>query len=73
MFEDLRKKFPDTRPSEKGRVPQNESYPNWLKKNPDMQTEALGNKNPEMAVGSLKPHIEKFTNNFTFQYLIYNL
>ena len=44
--EDLRKKFPDTRPSEKGRVPQNESYPNWLKKNPDMQTEALGNKKP---------------------------
>ena len=44
--EDLRKKFPDTRPSEKGRVPQNESYPNWLKKNTDMQTEALGNKKP---------------------------
>jgi len=42
--EDLRKKFPDTRPSAKGRVPQGESYPNWLKKNPDMQTEALGNK-----------------------------
>ena len=44
--DDLRKKFPDTRPSAKGRVPQNESYPNWLKKNPDMQTEALGNKKP---------------------------
>jgi SPP1 gp7 family putative phage head morphogenesis protein len=44
--EDLRKQYPDTRPSAKGRVPQNESYPNWLKKNPDMQTEALGNKKP---------------------------
>ena len=43
---DLRKQYPDTRPSSKGRVPQNESYPNWLKKNPDMQTEALGNKKP---------------------------
>ena len=42
--EDLRKQYPDTRPSSKGRVPHNESYPNWLKKNPNMQTEALGNK-----------------------------
>ena len=31
---------------------------------------ALGNKNPEEAVSSLKPYIEKFTNNFTCQYLI---
>ncbi len=42
--EDLRKRFPDTRPSSVGRVSQNESYPDWLKKNPNMQTEALGNK-----------------------------
>ena len=44
--EDLRKKFPDTRPSSVGRVSQDESYPDWLKKNPSMQTEALGNKKP---------------------------
>ena len=44
--EDLRKKFPDTRPSSVGRVSQDESYPDWLKKNPNMQTEALGNKKP---------------------------
>tara|TARA_B100000989_G_scaffold293026_1_gene269813 strand:+ start:920 stop:2419 length:1500 start_codon:yes stop_codon:yes gene_type:complete len=31
---------------------------------------ALGNKNPEGAVSSLKPYIEKFTNNFSYQYLI---
>lgn len=31
---------------------------------------ALGNKNPEAAVKSLKPNIKKFTNNFTFQYLL---
>ena len=42
--EDLRRRFPDTRPSEVGRVPQDVSYPNWLKDNPDMQTKALGNK-----------------------------
>ena len=42
--EDLRKRFPDTRPSSIGRVSQDESYPDWLKKNPNMQTEALGNK-----------------------------
>ena len=42
--EDLRKKFPDTRPSAVGRVPQNLSYPDWLKDNPSMQTKALGNK-----------------------------
>ena len=44
--EDLRKRFPDTRPSSVGRVSQDESYPDWLKKNPNMQTEALGNKKP---------------------------
>ena len=30
----------------------------------------FGNKNPEGAVNSLKPYIKKFTNNFTFQYLL---
>ena len=30
----------------------------------------LGNKNPEGAVSSLIPYIEKFTKNFTFQYLL---
>ena len=44
--EDLRRRFPNTRPSAVGRVPQDESYPNWLKKNPDMQSKALGNKKP---------------------------
>ena len=44
--EDLRKKFPDTRPSSVGRVSQSESYPDWLNKNPSMQSEALGNKKP---------------------------
>ena len=44
--EDLRRRFPNTRPSEVGRVPQDLSYPNWLKRNPDMQTKALGNKEP---------------------------
>ena len=44
--EDLRKRFPDTRPSSVGRVSQDESYPDWLNKNPSMQTEALGNKKP---------------------------
>jgi len=42
--DELRKMFPDTRPSQIGRVSQDESYPDWLKKNPDMQTQALGNK-----------------------------
>ncbi len=42
--DDLRKRFPDTRPSEVGRVPQDLSYPDWLKRNPNMQTQALGNK-----------------------------
>ena len=42
--DDLRRRFPDTRPSEVGRVPQDLSYPDWLKRNPNMQTQALGNK-----------------------------
>lgn len=42
--EDLRRSFPDTRPSKTGRVPQDTSYPDWLKQNPSMQTKALGNK-----------------------------
>ena len=42
--DDLRRRFPDTRPSEVGRVPQDLSYPDWLKQNPNMQTQALGNK-----------------------------
>ena len=44
--EDLRRKYPDTRPSSVGRVSQDESYPDWLRKNPSMQTQALGNKKP---------------------------
>jgi SPP1 gp7 family putative phage head morphogenesis protein len=42
--DDLRRRFPDTRPSEVGRVPQDLSYPDWLKRNLNMQTQALGNK-----------------------------
>ncbi len=42
--EDLRKKFPDTRPSATGRVPQGMNYATWLKDNPSIQTDALGNK-----------------------------
>ena len=42
--DDLRRRFPDTRPSEVGRVPQDLSYPDWLNRNPNMQTQALGNK-----------------------------
>ena len=42
--EDLKRRFPDTRPSTVGRVPQDLSYPDWLKRNPNMQSEALGNK-----------------------------
>ena len=42
--DDLRRRFPDTRPSEVGRVPQDLTYPDWLKRNPNMQTQALGNK-----------------------------
>ncbi|ADD94691.1 hypothetical protein [uncultured phage MedDCM-OCT-S08-C620] len=42
--EDLRRKFPDTRPSATGRVPQNTNYATWLKDNPSIQEKALGNK-----------------------------
>ena len=42
--EDLRRRFPDTRPREGGRVPQDLSYPDWLRRNPNKQTQALGNK-----------------------------
>ena len=42
--EDLRKRFPDTRPSATGRVPQGMNYATWLKDNPSIQTDALGNK-----------------------------
>ncbi len=42
--DDLRKQFPDTRPSATGRVPQGVNYANWLKDNPSIQQEALGNK-----------------------------
>ena len=42
--DDLRRRFPDTRPSEVGRVPQDLSYPDWLKRNPNMQSQALGDK-----------------------------
>jgi SPP1 gp7 family putative phage head morphogenesis protein len=42
--EDLRKRFPDTRPSATGRVPQGMNYASWLKDNPSIQTDALGNK-----------------------------
>merc|ERR1712167_39948 len=41
--EDLRRKFPDTRPSATGRVPQNTNYATWLKDNPSIQDKALGN------------------------------
>ena len=44
--EDLRRRFPDTRPSSVGRVSQDESYPDWLNKTPSTQTEAHGNKKP---------------------------
>jgi len=42
--DDLRRKFPDTRPSATGRVPQNTNYATWLKDNPAIQEKALGNK-----------------------------
>jgi SPP1 gp7 family putative phage head morphogenesis protein len=42
--EDLRRRFPDTRPSATGRVPQGMNYATWLKDNPSIQTDALGNK-----------------------------
>ena len=42
--DDLRRRFPDTRPSATGRVPQGTNYATWLKENPSIQTDALGNK-----------------------------
>ena len=42
--EDLRRKFPDTRPSATGRVPQDTNYATWLKDNPDLQEKVLGKK-----------------------------
>ena len=48
--DDLRRRFPDTRPSEVGRVPQDLSYPDWLKRNPNMQTQALGNKKRSLII-----------------------
>ena len=42
--EDLRKRFPDTRPSATGRVPQDTNYATWLKDNPDIQDKVLGKK-----------------------------
>ncbi len=42
--DELEKKFPDTRPSATGRVPQNTNYGTWLKDNPAIQTKTLGNK-----------------------------
>tara|TARA_Y100001980_G_C14549786_1_gene331894 strand:- start:549 stop:1769 length:1221 start_codon:yes stop_codon:yes gene_type:complete len=53
-FDKLQKKYPTlekppvgkvvTRPSVKGRVPQNTNYANWLKDNPDIQDKVLGEK-----------------------------
>ena len=42
--DDLRRRFPDTRPSATGRVPQGMNYATWLKDNPSIQKDALGNK-----------------------------
>ena len=42
--DDLRRKFPDTRPSATGRVPQNTNYATWLKDNPSIQEKTLGSK-----------------------------
>ena len=42
--DDLRRKFPDTRPSATGRVPQDTNYATWLKDNPDLQEKVLGKK-----------------------------
>jgi len=42
--DDLRRRFPDTRPSATGRVPQGVNYASWLKDNPSIQQQALGNK-----------------------------
>ena len=42
--EDLRRKFPNTRPSATGRVPQDTNYATWLKDNPSIQEKTLGSK-----------------------------
>ena len=42
--DELERKFPDTRPSATGRVPQDKNYGTWLKENPSIQTKTLGNK-----------------------------
>ena len=42
--EDLRRRFPDTRPSATGRVPQDTNYATWLRDNPSIQDKALGSK-----------------------------
>ena len=42
--DDLRRRFPDTRPSATGRVPQDTNYATWLKDNPDLQDKVLGKK-----------------------------
>ena len=42
--DDIEKRFPDTRPSATGRVPQDKNYGTWLKENPSIQTKTLGNK-----------------------------
>ena len=42
--DELERKFPDTRPSATGRVPQDKNYGTWLKENPEIQTKTLGNK-----------------------------
>ena len=42
--EDLRRRFPDTRPSATGRVPQDTNYATWLRDNPSIQNKTLGSK-----------------------------
>lgn len=42
--EDLRRRFPNTRPSDTGRVSQDTTYPEWLRDNPSIQEKTLGNK-----------------------------
>ena len=42
--EDLRRKFPNTRPSATGRVSQDTNYATWLKDNPSIQEKTLGSK-----------------------------
>ena len=42
--DDLRRRFPNTRPSATGRVPQDTNYATWLKDNPDLQEKVLGKK-----------------------------